>query len=222
MKHNYCVACGVIEDLHHHHLIPKSRGGSNDDSNIITLCVNCHEKIHGVNNSLITLSSITRKKKKQEGKRISGLLPYGKMLDIDGETLIDNPIEQKIIKMACEISVSLNCGSRIVSSELAKKGFYSRNGNPFDSVQILRILKACDIEPKWQWSDSAKENAAKIAKGEAIRIKSDKQIITENRINEAEKVRRKTLREHQKQKKIAIKNYIDSLNNQQQSQQVTL
>lgn len=87
MKHNYCVACGIREQLHHHHLVPKSRGGSNTNSNLITLCANCHEKIHGVNNSLIRLSEITRAKLKSEGKLAGGLVPYGKMLANDGKTL---------------------------------------------------------------------------------------------------------------------------------------
>jgi len=43
-----CRLCG-FEDadcLHEHHIIPRSRGGSDDESNIIILCANCHAKVH--------------------------------------------------------------------------------------------------------------------------------------------------------------------------------
>lgn len=151
MKHNYCVACGIRERLHQHHLVPKSRGGSNDETNLITLCVNCHEKIHGVNNSLIKLSAITREKKRREGKAVSGIPPYGKMKTPDGY-LVDNPIEQKIIEKACELRVTLNKGSVTVSRELEKLGYVSRNGKPFDCVQINRILASKGIKPRWKHS----------------------------------------------------------------------
>ena len=42
MKLNFCVACGIKENLHYHHLIPKIHGGSDEETNLITLCENCH------------------------------------------------------------------------------------------------------------------------------------------------------------------------------------
>jgi hypothetical protein len=35
-------------DLHRHHIIPKSKGGTNDKSNLILVCIECHGKAHGV------------------------------------------------------------------------------------------------------------------------------------------------------------------------------
>ncbi|MGB4497084.1 MAG: HNH endonuclease [Methylococcaceae bacterium] len=140
MKHDYCVACGIREKLHQHHLVPKSRGGSNDQTNLITLCVDCHEKIHRVNNSLIKLSAIAREKKKREGKVICGHPPYGKMKTHDGY-LVDNPIEQEIIKKICELKVSLCCGSETIINELERLGYKTRKGERFKSNAILRILR---------------------------------------------------------------------------------
>jgi hypothetical protein len=47
---NLCVACGDSnpEHLDHHHLVPRSRGGGNDETNLITLCRECHGKLHGI------------------------------------------------------------------------------------------------------------------------------------------------------------------------------
>jgi hypothetical protein len=42
-----CHDCGVERDgLHKHHIVPKSLGGSNDSSNLVKLCANCHEDRH--------------------------------------------------------------------------------------------------------------------------------------------------------------------------------
>jgi hypothetical protein len=44
MKLTFCVACGSTEDLQHHHLVARAKGGSDDDSNLITLCRGCAAK----------------------------------------------------------------------------------------------------------------------------------------------------------------------------------
>ena len=43
-----CVFCGREGDiLHVHHVRPRSEGGSDDPSNLVSVCVACHSKIHG-------------------------------------------------------------------------------------------------------------------------------------------------------------------------------
>jgi hypothetical protein len=43
-----CVMCGEDNPhiLEEHHIIPRSKNGSNNPENLITLCANCHKKIH--------------------------------------------------------------------------------------------------------------------------------------------------------------------------------
>ena len=44
-----CQSCKKETDyLEAHHIVPKSRGGSNEKSNLINLCVDCHSKAHNV------------------------------------------------------------------------------------------------------------------------------------------------------------------------------
>ena len=43
MRLTFCAACGVTDDLQHHHLGTRSKGDS-DDGNLITLCDPCHAK----------------------------------------------------------------------------------------------------------------------------------------------------------------------------------
>ena len=46
MKLTFCVACGAIDDLQHHHLVTRAEKGSDDETNLITLCNGCHLKLH--------------------------------------------------------------------------------------------------------------------------------------------------------------------------------
>jgi HNH endonuclease len=47
MKLTFCAACGTTEGLNHHHLRPKVLGGSNAETNLITLCHPCHGLVRG-------------------------------------------------------------------------------------------------------------------------------------------------------------------------------
>ena len=39
-----CLECGSLDDIHHHHIIPKSLGGTST----VPLCQKCHGVIHGI------------------------------------------------------------------------------------------------------------------------------------------------------------------------------
>lgn len=41
-----CGNCGSMTDLHVHHIVPLSKGGTNQLSNLRTICKECHKKIH--------------------------------------------------------------------------------------------------------------------------------------------------------------------------------
>ena len=49
-KHPLCEQClkegryVAVEEVHH--IVPLDEGGSNDESNLMSLCRSCHEKIH--------------------------------------------------------------------------------------------------------------------------------------------------------------------------------
>ncbi len=46
-RDNYeCQRCGERRNLHPHHILPKSRGGTNDVENGVTLCFTDHRLIH--------------------------------------------------------------------------------------------------------------------------------------------------------------------------------
>ena len=45
-----CQECGYYKHLEVHHIIPRSKGGSDDPENLVTLCQRCHGKKHGFKN----------------------------------------------------------------------------------------------------------------------------------------------------------------------------
>ena len=65
MKLLFCVICGTTEKLHHHHVIPKAQGGTDDEDNFINLCYDHHAMIHSISptrfNNMQELAAIGRK-----------------------------------------------------------------------------------------------------------------------------------------------------------------
>ena len=41
-----CVLCGSVEKLHRHHLVSRSKGGTDTPANQVALCEECHRKLH--------------------------------------------------------------------------------------------------------------------------------------------------------------------------------
>lgn len=41
-----CDMCNSCESLEVHHIIPRIKNGSDEPDNLVTLCYNCHKKLH--------------------------------------------------------------------------------------------------------------------------------------------------------------------------------
>ena len=58
-----CFECDSIDNIHHHHVIPQSKGGIKT----IPLCEECHGKVHGIdftNHGILTKEGLKRAKDK--------------------------------------------------------------------------------------------------------------------------------------------------------------
>ena len=84
----------------------------------------------------------TAKHYKSSGKRWGGI-PYGKKLDEDGTTLIDNPLEMEVIEFVKEHKWE---SQRKIARLLNETGYVNRRGGKFMQTQIKHI------------QDSLKEN----------------------------------------------------------------
>ena len=77
MKFNFCVACGAEnKSIEHHHLVPKSEGGSDDETNLLSLCFECHGKVHGIiRRDIKKLTTAALKKAKERGVKLGSRNP---------------------------------------------------------------------------------------------------------------------------------------------------
>ena len=48
MKQDKCAVCGTTKNLENHHIIPKEDGGTDDETNFLTLCAKHHAAMHGL------------------------------------------------------------------------------------------------------------------------------------------------------------------------------
>jgi hypothetical protein len=141
MKHNHCVACGSKENLTQHHLVPRSIGGSDEDSNLLTFCGSCHAKAHQVKADW-RHSELTRKAmqiKQAKGEYIGGHAPYG--FDLAAGELVRNEVEQDVIAQTKQHHMA-GLSLRKIAAELDRQGTKTRKGMLFAAPQIQRMLAA--------------------------------------------------------------------------------
>lgn len=131
-----CFECGSTEELHHHHVVPRSLGGTKT----IPLCGPCHGLVHS-RDAMKTgaLTSKAMKAKRAKGEYTGGRVPYGYSVGADGVTLVPNPAEIEVILCAQELRRD-GYSLRGISSELADKGMTTRNGKPFSFRSISDLL----------------------------------------------------------------------------------
>lgn len=144
MKHDHCVACGQSGNLNQHHLVPRSIGGSDDETNLITLCGSCHAKAHRVKADW-RHSELTRKALKEKKARglCVGTINFGYQIAGDGKTLIDDMNEKKIIVLIREYREG-GMSLRAIVSRLNEQGYKSRSGKPLQLKQVHRVTKSSE------------------------------------------------------------------------------
>ena len=124
MKLDFCVLCGTTENLHHHHVIPKVKGGTDDQDNFITLCEKHHEMIHNIQqcDNFFELARLGRERAMARGVKF-GMKPQYEHL------------YPQIIKMYCEewkgygtIAKELGISRPGVASIIKRLGLKSKRG----------------------------------------------------------------------------------------------
>ena len=73
-EYKTCSNCGSSDNIHLHHITPLAIGGTNEESNIVPLCEECHGKIHGMdltNHAELTKAGIERAKHEEVEPLIS-------------------------------------------------------------------------------------------------------------------------------------------------------
>ena len=159
-----CFECDATENLHHHHVVPRSLGGTKT----IPLCERCHGLVHSKDfTSTSALTSKAMQKKKAKGLYTGGRAPFGFKLGDDGETLVPNSAEVEIILCAQELRRDGH-SLRGISAELAERGMLTRNGRTFDHKAIPALLAA---NPKSMSSREIKAELAELTKLRVVKPK---------------------------------------------------
>ena len=80
--HNHVVGVGMLNAVHHHHLVYRSKGGVHATANVVTLCVRCHQAVHdgevrlsgdaNQRNSIGVLSGVRLERAGESGWRVEG------------------------------------------------------------------------------------------------------------------------------------------------------
>jgi len=146
VKLDFCVACGDDSEIHFHHLVPRSRGGSDSEKNLLTLCPVCHGRIHSARykngHSELTKAGLARRK--ALGLSTGGRVAYG--LQRKGSHISPCKKEQKNIELIVKLRGE-GLALRAICRALDAKGIKPRNGHKWNHAVISRIIAAHKKRP---------------------------------------------------------------------------
>ena len=132
-----CQNCGEAAD-HAHHVVPISLGGRDLASNMISLCSDCHGKVH--NRDLTRHAALTKagmEAAKKRGVKFGGVRPGIEARNAATRAAADRriaPLEPYLRRM-----VAQECSYRQMSARLANLGMVSQSGTPYSPAQARRM-----------------------------------------------------------------------------------
>jgi hypothetical protein len=133
-----CFECEKTEDqieIHDHHVVPKSKGGTKT----IPLCYECHGLVHGKNTMNIkALTKNALAAKKKQGFRV-GTVPFGFSALEDGK-LVENDSEQLVCELVRTARASKTTWTQ-TAQDLNEKGFTNRAGRSWTKQNAYLIFR---------------------------------------------------------------------------------
>ncbi len=135
-----CFECEKTEDqieMHDHHVVPKSRGGTKT----IPLCYACHAVVH--DKKAVSIKELTKaalKKKRENGLRYSGKIPFGYM-EGHNKKLIENPEEQLILSTVRDLRLKKRKTWKSTAEILNDRGLTNRAGGKWKKENLYRIFR---------------------------------------------------------------------------------
>lgn len=123
-----CWECGTVGEVHHHHPVPKSRGGTRT----IPLCLRCHGKAHGRKMSTSQLTKDGLRALQARGVKL-GRPCYGRTDD-----------ERALVARAVDLREQ-GLTLHQVAATLDDEGYKARNGAALSVSTIHRITKRAAV-----------------------------------------------------------------------------
>jgi hypothetical protein len=132
---NNCFECGYTNNLHDHHVVPRSLGGTKT----IRLCEKCHGLVHGRKLYTTTLTIAALTKKRNQGVRISGRVPLGYKLADDGVGLVPDANGQAALAKIVEMH---RVGYRVaaIARQMTEDGYQTSCGGIWRSATVAAVL----------------------------------------------------------------------------------
>lgn len=139
MRLTFCCACGTDDRsvLEHHHLVPRSEGGPDDEVNLITLCCACHGKVHGIirkDMGKLTKAGIARAKAKGVKFGIAGK-DRARENKAEADAFADG-IRYTVRELQAAGAISI----RALVVALNEKGIKARRGGQWDRRTVWMLL----------------------------------------------------------------------------------
>lgn len=120
-----CFECDSTENIEHHHVVPRSLGGTRT----IPLCSSCHSKVHDRKETTISkLIQTDMDAKRTRSEWLGGHAPYGYAIDADGVKLIPVKSELKHLNYMIRLS-NEGLSYREIARRLERRKVPTKQGN---------------------------------------------------------------------------------------------
>lgn len=143
MKLDFCCACNATEGLEFHHLVPKSEGGTDDETNLLTLCYCCHGKVHGMvrkDISKLTRDGIARAKAAGKPRKPNVHLQRAAILGAESQRKAKEMFHSSLAGVVLEIQAQGITTVRAVCDELNRRKITGRYGGSWQLGSTHRLL----------------------------------------------------------------------------------
>ena len=140
MENIVCFECGIDGEIHNHHVVPKSKGGTKT----VPLCIICHGKIHGrdfLNHKQLTRQGLANAKKRgvKLGKP-ENLNAAGRKKGL--AKVIQNKLSNENWNLAKEFISKLDTKHLTnIASLLNENGYRTRRGSLFSATTVKRLIE---------------------------------------------------------------------------------
>jgi hypothetical protein len=147
MRLDFCVACGRKDGLNHHHLVPRVHDGSDDESNLVTLCRVCHGLFHGAgwSNAHAELTKAGLAAAKRRGVKLGGHRGtiITKAMSRAAAEAIARRADARAVDLAPTIAELQAAGAtslRAIAAGLNERGIPTARGGQWSAVQVQRVI----------------------------------------------------------------------------------
>lgn len=154
MRLTFCVACGEKNPdlLHHHHLLPRAEGGTEDETNLITLCLTCHGRVHGQIWRPSTELARRRAMASRAQRLLNGgtgklVLPPRRNKGTRKELRIRQDKAEgykAFVELVDAIQANGTLSFRRLAEELNANGLRTARGEPWQGTTVFRKLRAIE------------------------------------------------------------------------------